>query len=245
MTSYVLSDFRPYRENRCDPCTSKNDDDWDDDEDEDEDEWNDSGQNCPEAIDHAARNRHLQVWDGYGVGSGTIDCDAMIRSATIDASLMGRADGRQLSTRVFVAAPALAMKRPDPSKELSVISGIDTSDTRRCYRLGEENVNRFNPGVCAVPIKHIIPPWTVGGAFSRDISRDPEFQKAVRRAARCDADPVGADDPTDLSYGPSGASGKHKKKQKQKQNTDKKAEKARIKLETMAAALPRSENRAL
>lgn len=251
MSTYVLSDFRPYRDDRCDPCRSTQDE-WDEDDNDDNDDggddWDDDEPLHP-TFDHATRNRHVQVWDGYGVGSSTIDCDAMMRMATEDASLMGRADGRQLSSRVFVAAPSLAMKRPDPTKELSVITGIDTSETRRCYRLGEEVVDRFDPGVCAVPVEHIIPPWVVGGAFSRDISRDPKFQRAVRKAAaavRCDdRGPEGAPDPSSLfPFGifgivPSDSNAKvEKKKSNAKEKDSKKAAKAWIKLETMAAALP-------
>ena len=168
-------------------------------------------------LEYATQNRRLQVWDGYGVGSSSIDCDVMMRMATEDASLMSRADGKQLSTRVFVAAPSLAMKRPDPTKELTVISGTDTSDTRRCYRLGEESINRFDPGVCAVSIENIIPPWVVGGVFSRDISRDPKFQKAVRKASCYDTSvPVGADDRTTLPVGPVPSEPHVKKKDKKK-----------------------------
>ena len=230
VSSYLLSDHRFHKgaDSKCCPGGGgggDGDDDWD------EDDW---GDDLHPSYEYATQTRSLQVWDGYGVGSGAIDCDAMMRMATEDASLMSRAEGKQLSTRVFVAAPSLSNKRPDPEREIAIISGVDTSDTRRCFRLAEEVVNRFDPGVCAIPIKHIVPPWVVGGVFSRDISRSTEFQKAIRKQ-RCGDPlvPVGADDRTTLPYGPNDPNDPVTK-QKADRKREKKLNKSWCKLEAIA-----------
>lgn len=247
MSSYLLSDNR-FRKNevhqvrsRCCPAepTDGGEDDWGDAEgDADGDANDDWGEELDPSMEYATRNRSLQVWDGFGVAPEVIDCDAMMRMATEDASLMGRADGRQLSNRVFVAAPSLANKRPDPRHEIAIISGIDTSDTRRCFRLGEQVVDRFDPGVCPIPVNHVVPPWVAGGVFSRDIGRSEDFQKAVRKFSRCHPIvPVGADDPTILSYGPNDAAEKRKTEKTDKKR-EKKLNKSWCKLETIANGLP-------
>jgi hypothetical protein len=235
VSSYLLSDHRFHKDadRKCCPGGG-GDDDWNDGDDD----WNDLNDDLHPSFEYATQTGSLQVWDGYGVGPSAIDCDAMMRMATEDASLMGRADGKQLSTRVFVAAPSLANKRPDPAREIAIISGVDTSDTRRCFRLAEEDANRFDPGVCAIPINHIVPPWVVGGVFSRDISRSTGFQKAIRKSSRCEpVVPVGADDRTSLPYGPKDPETKQKA-DKTELKREKKLNKSWCKLETIARGKP-------
>lgn len=172
-------------------------DSWEEEEEEDaHDKWS---RILTPSMDFATQHRTREGRDGYGLGPGTIDCDSLLRGATEDAVRLGRLDhGRQLCTRVFVSAPNLAKRRPDPLLESRIVPGVDTSDTRRCYRIGEESYDRFDPGVCQVPVDHIVPPWTAGGASSRDIARSRPFQHAVARLQCRAVGAVGAPDLTAL-----------------------------------------------
>lgn len=119
----------------------------------------------------AAEHRNLWSWDGYGLNVRAVDSDSKLR----DSEATHMRARIQLPKRVFHAVPSLAHGQPAPDAEARIQSGLDTAPVRACDRLAERDFHRFNPAVAAVPVEHIVPPWTNGGAPSRDIARSDEF----------------------------------------------------------------------
>jgi hypothetical protein len=120
----------------------------------------------------AARHRNLQPWDGYGFNVCTVDSDSALR---VDSEVTHPRMRIQLPKRVFQASPNLSHGQASPDIESKMQGGMDSSQLRRCDVLAEKDWARFDPGVCAVGAQHIIPPWTNGGAPSREIARSGEF----------------------------------------------------------------------
>lgn len=138
------------------------------------------GQEGP--MSFAARNRRMQVWDGFGVCPDVIDREGRLVRGSND-----QVADRQVSGRVFTAVPDLSRGAIPTGRLLDVdfVQGLDTSETKRCIKIAEADESRFlDPGVCAVPVEHIVPPWTPGGASSRCISRSQAFQKAAAKVRR-------------------------------------------------------------
>jgi hypothetical protein len=166
----------------------------------------------PEVAQHTAKNAHLRdaptghlvhrgmrTWDGYGWSAAAVDGDTALR---LDATATHPRSRRQLSTRVFCAVPALSRGRTaDPEEEARIVGSINTSATREAFPIGEVDFARFDPGVCAVSVDHIVPQWTAGGESSRDIARSRAFRKAVRQYAKVPEVP-GADDAASVNPSP-------------------------------------------
>jgi hypothetical protein len=91
---------------------------------------------------------------------------------------------------VFTCAPDLARSSADACAEggagTGTGAGVAGTGTRGCSKsqVTEADFDRFDPSYCPPGVEHIVPPWTLGGAASRDISRSRRFQKLLR--ATCD-----------------------------------------------------------
>lgn len=143
-------------------------------------------QNHPLAA--AADNRNLRAWDGFGLNTAAVDSDTRLR---LDAQMTSSRSRVQLPKRVFTASPALAAGQPAPLLEarlqqggqsrLPCFGGAAVAAAAGGMRdpapgpLAEVDWARFDPGVRAVCARNVIPPWTAGGAPSRDIVRSPGF----------------------------------------------------------------------
>lgn len=200
LAAYVMADLRGPSLGGCEPFDDEDEEDDVDDGREQQQQQQQKPQqkqpSMPGPAAFATQHRSMYAWDGYGMGADSIDCDGRLRLAAEATTSRERAC---LSTRVFVAAPNLsrgwmqdAVACPPPP----MLTSVDTSDTRRCFRLAESDYDRFNPGVCAVGVEHVVPPWTAGGASSRDIARSAPFQQAFarlnRRLAKQEACPAAA-----------------------------------------------------
>lgn len=128
------------------------------------------------AREFAAHTRNLRPWTGYGVSQCKVDESSHLRNDQIWTNVPWKT---QLDTRTFVAVPNLVRGPPRPVTEAKVQSGQDTWATRRCEPLAEKAFPVFNPAVLPVCVSHIIPPWTRGGASSREINRSPEFMRSL------------------------------------------------------------------
>jgi hypothetical protein len=128
--------------------------------------------------------------DGYGVSPVAVGIDDM----RLGAEQTKHRARNQLCTRVFSASPSLSRGQGEPELEMRMRAGVSTSginhpskcDLREDYwvSVSELDFDRFAPGVCAVPVEHIVPKWTHGGSSSRDISRSSGFRRALSRAER-------------------------------------------------------------
>ena len=128
--------------------------------------------------DFALAHRNLRKWDGYGPSGARVDGDTKLR---LEAERTRPRARLQLCSRVFSAAPNLSKARGESGLEARVMTGVDTSCSRRApgLRMSEADFDRFDPAVAAVPVEHIVPAWTAGGASSRDIARTKKFRKAL------------------------------------------------------------------
>jgi hypothetical protein len=128
------------------------------------------------ALERALEHPTMQAWDGYGMSPEEVDGDSRMR---LDAEATHPRSRLQLSTRVFTAVPDLS-RGNDPDGQ--VLFGGPRE--RPCDSLSEHDFDRFVPGVCAAAVEHVVPPWTAGGASSRDISRSSRFQRALGKSCR-------------------------------------------------------------
>jgi hypothetical protein len=130
-----------------------------------------------ECADFALKHRNLRPWDGYGWNVGDVESDSHLR---LDGQRTRPQSRLQLCSRVFSAAPALCRATGDPALESRVRQSVDTSCIKRApgVRVAETDFHRFDPGYCPVPVEHVVPVWTAGGASSRDIARTRRFRKA-------------------------------------------------------------------
>ena len=125
------------------------------------------------------QHRNLRAWDGYGLSSARIDADSDMRLGAVVTHARSR---MQLDKRVFTAAPDLSMPSGDADDSgLDGDAGLDTRGSR-CYKaqVSEADFDRFDPGYSMPSVDHIIPPWTLGGAMSRDIARSGRFKRLLR-----------------------------------------------------------------
>lgn len=149
------------------------------------------------AADASLEHRNLRLWDGFGMAPGAVSKDTELRLDA--AATRGRSKlGRQLATRIFTAAPDLAHGTGDPDRESSMRhesgnAGAAGVCPPRRQQVSEADFDRFDPGVCARSVDSIVPPWTEGGASSRDIARRRAFQRALhrQRLSAAAAAPVG------------------------------------------------------
>ncbi len=119
--------------------------------------------------------RNLWVWDGYGINPQAVNVDTAFK----ETALTHPRTRMQLPKRVFEAVPDLSHGRLVPDVESRLLSGHDTSAQRDCDRVTEKDYKRFDPGVCTISTVHIIPPWTNGGAPSREIARSDAFLRSI------------------------------------------------------------------
>ena len=129
---------------------------------------------CRDPMAAAAGHRNLRPWDGFGISACAIDGDSRLRVLSEATHPRQRT---QLPKRLFSAVPNLARGVPTPDVESSLFSGDSTSLLRACDRLAERDWNRFDPGVAAVPVEHVVPTWMA--APSRTVARSPEFLRAL------------------------------------------------------------------
>lgn len=150
---------------------------------------------------HVVANRNLRLWDGYGVTpAGAIDNDSQMR---VDSEVTHHRHKIQLATRVFTASPDLSHGQASPELEAQLVSGLSTTrrasdasalspcprareqqckqqlDTRVHEKLAEREWDRFDPAVRPVSVANVVPPWTNGGAPSRDIARSDDFLRGM------------------------------------------------------------------
>lgn len=136
-----------------------------------------------------ASNRNLRSWDGYGLDRRVVDDDSRLR---LDGEVTNPRSRVQLAQRVFHAVPDLSSGTACPELELLILEGAQTTRKLRvvdgksagdvatvCDRLAEKQWDRFHPAMQQVGVEHIVPPWTNGGAPSRDIARSPQFLNAL------------------------------------------------------------------
>ena len=151
------------------------------------------------------QHRNLQPWDGYGWNPAAMDTDSQLR---VDSEVTHPRSKIQLAKRVFQAAPDLSHGQASPELELRLIAGA-ANTRKGCGggkegggcpsggggggrgregkgggapvpdRLAERAWDRFIPGVETVQAENIIPPWTNGGAPSRDIARSDAFLRTL------------------------------------------------------------------
>ena len=124
----------------------------------------------------AQQHRNLRPWDGFGIDPLQVDSDSAMRH---DSALTRPRQKLQLPNRVFHAVPNLAHGNPAPDAESKMMGGLDTSLQRLPGRLAEANWNRFDPVLQTVDVKHIIPPWVLGGQPSREIARSDQFLQQI------------------------------------------------------------------
>lgn len=130
-------------------------------------------------------------WKGYGIGpSCMVLKDSEFRIDPTTLTHPGRTR-QQLSTRTFVAAPNLASGECFAEIEARLQTGVHFSTTQKeCalppgskdrtrINLGEVDYDRFVPCVTMPAVSNIVPPWTPGGANSREISLSKSFRSAV------------------------------------------------------------------
>lgn len=130
---------------------------------------------CKDPRTAAVGHRNLRPWDGFGIHACAIDGDSSLRNG----SATHPRQRTQLPKRIFSAVPNLARGTPAPDVESRLFSGHSTSMHRTCDRLSEKAFDVFNPALSTVPVEHIVPTWTAGGAPSRSISRSPEFLQSM------------------------------------------------------------------
>lgn len=123
----------------------------------------------------AAEHRNLWSWDGYGLNTCAVDADSRLR---VDSEVTHMRARMQLPKRVFEASPDLSHGQPAPDAVSKIVYGKEFGG-RACDRLAERDWDRFDPGVCKVAERHIIPPWTNGGDASRDIARSDGFLQSL------------------------------------------------------------------
>ena len=113
-----------------------------------------------------------RTWDGYGLNPLKVDDDSRMRLGS--RATHGRSK-RQLPKRVFTAIPDLASHNHDERV-------LDDIGTRGCSKsqVTETDFGRFDPGYTFPSVDHIIPLWTSGGAFSRDIARSRKFKQLLK-----------------------------------------------------------------
>ena len=146
--------------------------------------------------------RNLRSWDGFGINPCSVDDDTRLR---LDSEVTHPRSRIQLAQRVFQAAPDLSHGQPSFVLESELLQGnqntrkiVTTNDSccmedpmtygmngmaYRCCgdinvavdRLAEHTWDVMHPTLKQVDVKHIVPPWTNGGAPSREIARSPEF----------------------------------------------------------------------
>ena len=124
----------------------------------------------------AARHPSMQYRDGFGMAPCDVDGDSALKHSSRWTNAKER---QQLPKRVFTSAPDLARGSANTSTESALLSGEDTAALRQCSRLSELNFGRFDPNVDVQCAEHVVPPWTWGGASSRDITRSPEFLASI------------------------------------------------------------------
>lgn len=104
---------------------------------------------------------------GHGVDACAVEADTALRARLQTRGAAGcRA---QLQTRVFQAVPDLS-HGGGPWTLCADAAGADTKAASACARLTERDFARFDPGVCAVPVQNVVPPWVRGGVPSRLLS---------------------------------------------------------------------------
>lgn len=119
---------------------------------------------------------------GYGLAEGcTVDSYSHLRN---DPAQLTRDKCRiQLFSRIFTGGPNLRPGIGDPSKELDILAGSDSSDitgSAGCKRaITELQTYNMTPMLdCIKPVqdpKHIVEDWKRGGAPTRDLIRRKEW----------------------------------------------------------------------
>lgn len=140
-----------------------------------------------EALKTALSYRAMHASDGHGLPAAEVDGDSRMRLTAESTHSRTRL---QLSTRVFTAAPDLSRGNRGSgagdgragADDLAMLVGALRQ--KPCDSLSERDYDRFSPGVCTVGVEHIVPPWTAGGASSREIARSSRFQRALGRSER-------------------------------------------------------------
>ena len=121
---------------------------------------------------------------GYGLSdSCTIDTYSGLRN---DPAQLTRDKCKiQLYERVFQGVPNLKPGTADPDMEMPILQGTSSDDYEGTHypckkTLAESDYNRFTPLVKCLAgevqnEKNIVPPWTWGGAPTRDMVRRQEY----------------------------------------------------------------------
>jgi hypothetical protein len=132
---------------------------------------------------YADRCMTIQANDGYGIGPDSIVKEGRLRRMREDDHVADEGADRQLNARVFKGIPDLSRGPTVCSTgmaEADFVHGLDTSETKRCIRLAENDESRFvDPGVCRIPVDNIVASWPVGGAMTRSVARS-QSENAVR-----------------------------------------------------------------
>lgn len=131
-----------------------------------------------DVLDDFLFDNNMVVKDGYGFTSGcVVDVDSELR---LNGQVTHDREKIALCSRWHQGVPNLNKGGLVPNIETRLKNSDDTSDIRDCDRIVERDYNRFVPlvGCLAQGVqnpRHIIEPWTRGGASTRFDVRENEY----------------------------------------------------------------------